>query len=407
MHDEVDGGHGPTLFDEEFQYVSGINAVPVVSLWVAIESLQAVLGSQIIDAVRVALGVAEWFFAGRSAENRNPFKLTRDEVASINLYTQETPLYRELNLALRSRNRLVLLEPFYHFLRIFLGALYKLPTRRMTLYRGVRKTVSEIGYDAKATALWWGCASATPSADVLQSPMFLGSSGKRILFHVTARAIDISPYSAFAEEDERLIQPGTRFHIKAILELGNDLSQVTLEEDETAESPFDFLPPKNRPTLDEIPEEVAANMQKQRRRMCCCGCILFIENLALIIATFVAAKTAVTIAPTIAHVGCPSPGVHLALPSSSDIGDTECSPSWTLETCRIWDGWGGSLVGYDKCNDAFGQWCVTNFTACKTSNSEAWCIQSCSPCPNWDAASCMSFTTTTSTIMARRSFVLA
>ena len=48
--------------------------------------------------------------------------LSPSEVGSIHLYTQESPLYSEINRRLRARER-ILLRPFFPFMRLFIGGL--------------------------------------------------------------------------------------------------------------------------------------------------------------------------------------------------------------------------------------------------------------------------------------------
>ena len=67
--------------------------------------------------------------------------LSEDMSASIHLYTMqfgtEPSLYHELNKCLRAENRQAL-KPWFPFLKLFLTALYTLPSHARTVWRGVR-----------------------------------------------------------------------------------------------------------------------------------------------------------------------------------------------------------------------------------------------------------------------------
>jgi hypothetical protein len=72
--------------------------------------------------------------------------LTQQESAAIHLYTMQfdggPSLYEILNQSLRAENRQEL-KPWFLFLKLFLTALYKLPSQNKTIWRGVRIKVVE------------------------------------------------------------------------------------------------------------------------------------------------------------------------------------------------------------------------------------------------------------------------
>jgi hypothetical protein len=83
--------------------------------------------------------------------------LTSDESASICLYTMEWPdgydsLYKLLNQRLRSADRKYLVR-WFHYLKLFLTALYKLPSVRRTIWRGIHGNVSD---QYENDFIWWG-----------------------------------------------------------------------------------------------------------------------------------------------------------------------------------------------------------------------------------------------------------
>ena len=82
-----------------------------------------------------------------------------------------------------------------------------------------------------------------------QHDIFLGQVGDRTLFSIKVhRCVNIRRYSAIGREDERLILPGTAFHVKSHLALGGGLTMIQLEEDRECPpliSGFAFSPPQN------------------------------------------------------------------------------------------------------------------------------------------------------------------
>jgi hypothetical protein len=74
--------------------------------------------------------------------------LTTDESASIHLYTMEWPedhdsFYTLLNQKLRSEKRNEL-RSWFSYLKLFLTALYKLPSLKTIIWRGIRGDVSHL-----------------------------------------------------------------------------------------------------------------------------------------------------------------------------------------------------------------------------------------------------------------------
>jgi len=65
-----------------------------------------------------------------------------------------------------------------------------------------------------------------------QHDIFLGQVGDRTLFSIKVHPVSTPRrYSAVRNEDERLILPGTAFHVKSHLALGGGLTMIQLEED--------------------------------------------------------------------------------------------------------------------------------------------------------------------------------
>jgi hypothetical protein len=135
--------------------------------------------------------------------------LTRDESASIYIYTMEwgkQSLYRVLNEALRVKDRSV---PWYGYLKLFDTALKKLPSVQMNLWRGINLDISQnFKEDEKLT--WWAFTSCSSAVKVVQK--FLGSVSTLLMIEAK-NGKDISVYSNFPEEKEVILGLGTRVRV--------------------------------------------------------------------------------------------------------------------------------------------------------------------------------------------------
>ena len=208
-----------------FNPIDGLLAEPIVSLVTAVQMLQdkdpKMAKIKLLPRVTIAL---------MFAEDLDSDKMSLDQAASIHLYTQESEIYKELNLRLRERDR-NLLKPFFPYLKLFLSGLYKLPLINDPLYRGVKQNLSELYIQKRSKKIFfWAFTSASSSMEVLASPLFLGDSGQRTMHCITARSVDIRAFSAMPQEDERLIFPGTCLVVDGVLDVGNGLFTVQLHE---------------------------------------------------------------------------------------------------------------------------------------------------------------------------------
>ncbi|CAF1581784.1 unnamed protein product [Didymodactylos carnosus] len=148
---------------------------------------------------------------------KNPTdNLTQDESAAIHLYTMEfdgnKSFYRLLNATLRSENRQSL-KPWFSYLKLFMTALYKLPSKAETVYRGMKNIDLSDQYLKGNQFAWWGVSSCTRAVDVLQSDEFLGQDGKRTMFNIEcSNGKSITSHSYFsAKEEEVILMPGSYF----------------------------------------------------------------------------------------------------------------------------------------------------------------------------------------------------
>ena len=150
-----------------------------------------------------------------------------EDVAALFLYTTESPVYRQLNAALRDPDRKKI-DPWRGYLRLVFEAFDALPSIAGSLYRGVSKDL-RADYGKGRVVTWWGVSSCTPKLAVARG--FLGQKGKRMLFVVepsTARSIKV--FSAFSGEEELILLPGTQLDVVGVDEDKDGLCTVTLRE---------------------------------------------------------------------------------------------------------------------------------------------------------------------------------
>ncbi|CAF4200718.1 unnamed protein product [Rotaria sp. Silwood2] len=107
--------------------------------------------------------------------------LTRDESASIFLYTMEwedehRSLYSILNETLRTADR-EQLQPWYKYLKLLLTALVKIPCApQMTVWRGIKKGL-HLEFPRGTSIVWWSFSSCTTTLPVLENDLYLGYEG--------------------------------------------------------------------------------------------------------------------------------------------------------------------------------------------------------------------------------------
>ncbi|CAF4651292.1 unnamed protein product, partial [Rotaria sp. Silwood2] len=131
------------------------------------------------------------------------------------------------------------LEAWYLYLRLFLNALFRLPSLTKTAYRGVKLDLSK-RYIEGETIVWWGFSSCTTAVGVLKSNLFLGATDDRTMFTLQCQsARDIRKHSYYPAEDEVLLMAATQFKVVSCLKQGN-LHIIQLEE---TRPPFPLLQP--------------------------------------------------------------------------------------------------------------------------------------------------------------------
>lgn len=141
--------------------------------------------------------------------------LDQDESAAIFLYTMGTDFYKKLNDALR-RNEMEELRPWFLYLKLFHTALNKLPCQKLRVWRGIGGLLS-CTYTKDRQITWMAVSSASKDLHVLQS--FLPKSGNRTIFSIECEyGKEVMKHSAFPNENEIILMPGTKLIVKSVLE---------------------------------------------------------------------------------------------------------------------------------------------------------------------------------------------
>ena len=204
--------------------IYGHESAPLVSLDAAVEPL-----------VNLLPAVQAFAYTAKERCKKPPAdELTIDESASIMLYTmswkpREKCLYFALNATLRSEDR-GKLEPWFHYLKLFLTGLSRLSSKHRVVFRGVRLDLHE-KYPKDTIITWWAFSSCTASIQVLQSELFLGKTGARTMFTIECDSgKDIGKHSYFPAEDEILLPAATQFKVIGCLDNGNSHYTIQLKE---------------------------------------------------------------------------------------------------------------------------------------------------------------------------------
>jgi len=188
--------------------------------------------------------------ANEFAKRNKLGSLSIDEAAAINLYTRECGLYTEMNRAFREADRNQV-KPYFPYIKLLLTAVTKLQPVKGVFYRGVRKDLSSL-YSKGATTIWWSWSSCTTDLKTLESTQYLGTTGPRTLFVVSARGFDISPFSHYQNESEVLLLPARKLKVKSVASLG--LCAIDLEEEQDQDLLDFILPPPEEATEAEAKE---------------------------------------------------------------------------------------------------------------------------------------------------------
>ncbi|CAF1336171.1 unnamed protein product [Didymodactylos carnosus] len=155
--------------------------------------------------------------------------LTKEESAALYLYTMEwgdESFYRVLNKALRDENRAAL-KPWFPYLKLLDTALNKLPSQKLSLWRGVDGNVSK-NFEQGQLLSWWSVNSCSSSVNIIKN--FLGTDST--LFMIEAvNGKSISLYACYTTENEFILMPGTKLEVmSSALDYSGGLHIVHLRE---------------------------------------------------------------------------------------------------------------------------------------------------------------------------------
>ena len=166
------------------------------------------LDEAIKNVVLYVPGVEAYVDTARKKCYKINTQLTLDESAAIYLYTMPTPFHSKLNDTLRAEDRHQL-EPWLAFLKLFITALGKLPSLAITVWRGVSSNISSDFID-NPVQTWWTVNSCSRNPKVVE--FYLGGLGT--VFGIeTMYGKDIAKYSAYPDEEEIVLMPGTRVRL--------------------------------------------------------------------------------------------------------------------------------------------------------------------------------------------------
>jgi hypothetical protein len=141
--------------------------------------------------------------------------LDAEEVASAHFYSRQTPFYSSMNKALHSRTRSEA-KKFFPYLRLMLGGLFKCPLEYSTLKRGIRDPTDQLHRQVRGQApfYWWGFTST--SEQLGETDQFLGQN-ESMLFVIAGAGVNIQRFSAFPDEKEILLLPGSLLNVESSL----------------------------------------------------------------------------------------------------------------------------------------------------------------------------------------------
>ncbi|CAF1640721.1 unnamed protein product, partial [Adineta ricciae] len=130
------------------------------------------------------------------------------------------------------------LIPWFSYLKLFLTALYKLPSYKGTVWRGVKGNLSD---QYNEEHFWWGFSSCTETISRIET--FIGNNQTKTIFNIECSyGKFIQSHSYYRRENEILLLPGTYFQIVDKMKVSNDLFIIHLREKmppfQTITSPF-------------------------------------------------------------------------------------------------------------------------------------------------------------------------
>jgi len=196
--------------------LAGLEDVPIASLGTALSFIyKDVVVNQVSTQAALELARDKAYDKADQllGEGPDPHGLSRDEIGAIHIYTQEAPVYRSLNAALRQNEREAV-KPYWGYIRLLQHALFKLPKDTTgTLFRGAKVTwmpLAELEAQLKqlipspaaqelSPEIWWAFSSTSPTLQAVKK--FLGDAGERVIYAIDggSSARDVRLYSDFQD----------------------------------------------------------------------------------------------------------------------------------------------------------------------------------------------------------------
>lgn len=206
--------------------IKGFSNFPLVSLEKAVEPL-----------ISIVCDVEKRASIAKEGSKHPSDDLSSDESASIALYTMEWEPYRSslyyiLNSTIRTNDR-EQLKPWFLYLKLILTALFRLPSMRSTVYRGL-KLDTQIEYERYkegTDVIWWGFSSCTTNKNISQKGHFLLPSGTRTLFIIECyNGKYVGSHSYNKNDQEVLLLPATQFQVVRCDRQRDDIHKIYMKE---------------------------------------------------------------------------------------------------------------------------------------------------------------------------------
>ncbi|CAF0784524.1 unnamed protein product [Adineta steineri] len=188
----------PKVEKKERSPIHGYYDLPVLSLEEATEKL-----------IKVIPDIAAYVATAKKDCNKESTLLTVDESAAIYLYTMASPVVWYLNDAFQTEKRRVL-KPWLSYLKLFVNAMEKLPSTTKTLWRSLATDNPLIFYEGSVYT-WWNITSC--SLNVKMTQYYLNRQIATVFAINAINAKDISKFSAYPDEQEVVLIPGTRLGV--------------------------------------------------------------------------------------------------------------------------------------------------------------------------------------------------
>ncbi|CAF1436608.1 unnamed protein product [Rotaria sordida] len=188
-------------------------------------------------------GVEKRVWIAMERSQSPPDGLEQNESAAVRLYTAEwddgyDSLYKLLNETLRLEDRKKLI-PWFSYLKLLLTALFKLPSFRGTVWRGVQVNLYS-SYNVGSHITWWAFSSCSGSRKIAEE-QFLSSSRVGTLFEIEClNGKSIKQHSFYGQEEEILLLPSSYFEVVRKRMVVDDLCVIYLRE---LLPPFSLLEP--------------------------------------------------------------------------------------------------------------------------------------------------------------------